>query len=608
MSLKLEKIANYPGPKGPVVLVIMDGVGIGKYEEGDFVRSANKPNLDWLLRELPPHHAQGPRHGRRHAVRRRHGQLRGRPQRHRLRPRLRPGRQPRRQGHRLRRPLRGRDLEGADRQRPGRTTPRSTSSACSPTATSTATSTTSRPCCAQAKEEGVKRVRVHPLLDGRDVPPTSALDYVDHFEEFLAELNADGAVDYAIASGGGRMKITMDRYEADWRMVERGWKTHVRGEGRAFASAARPHRGPPRRDPRRHRPGPAALRHRARRQARRPDRRRRQRHPLQLPRRPRHRDHPRLRGGRLQQVRPRPAPRRPLRRHDAVRRRRRHPEATTSSRRPRIDRTMGEYLADAGVRQLAISETQKFGHVTYFFNGNRSGKFDEALEDYVEIPSDRVPFEQRPWMKAAEITDKRHRGHRLRQVPVHPPQLSQRRHGRPHRHLPGRARSPSRPSTSASAACMPAVRKAGGILVVTADHGNADDMYEHDKDGAVKMRQGHRPAQGPHRPLPQPGPRRHLRPRQRRQGQADGHARPRHLLPRRHLPQPPRLPGPRRLRPLPRGNRRLSFPHYGNMFSIVWKISETFFHCVEKSFPHCGKFFHTVENFSPILDSIGLLN
>ena len=73
---------------------------------------------------------------------------------------------------------------------------------------------------------------------------------------------------------------------------------------------------------------------------------------------------------------------------------------------PSIDRTIGEYLAATGLRQLAISETQKYGHVTYFFNGNRTGKFDEKLEDYVEVPSDRVPFEQRPWMKCAEITDK----------------------------------------------------------------------------------------------------------------------------------------------------------------------------------------------------------
>ena len=73
---------------------------------------------------------------------------------------------------------------------------------------------------------------------------------------------------------------------------------------------------------------------------------------------------------------------------------------------PEITNTMSEYLTLSGVKQLAISETQKYGHVTYFWNGNRSGKFSEELETYIEIPSDVVPFEQRPWMKCAEITDK----------------------------------------------------------------------------------------------------------------------------------------------------------------------------------------------------------
>lgn len=89
---------------------------------------------------------------------------------------------------------------------------------------------------ARAKEEGVARVRVHILLDGRDVGETSALDYVLPFEDFLTSLRSD-SFDVRIASGGGRMKITMDRYEANWAMVELGWKTHVLGEGRQFASA-----------------------------------------------------------------------------------------------------------------------------------------------------------------------------------------------------------------------------------------------------------------------------------------------------------------------------------------------------------------------------------
>ena len=89
----------------------------------------------------------------------------------------------------------------------------------------------------QAKAEGVACVRIHILIDGRDVGETSALEYIDPFEAFIAELR-DASFDIKIASGGGRMKITMDRYEADWSMVERGWQTHVLGEGRQFASAA----------------------------------------------------------------------------------------------------------------------------------------------------------------------------------------------------------------------------------------------------------------------------------------------------------------------------------------------------------------------------------
>ena len=88
----------------------------------------------------------------------------------------------------------------------------------------------------QAHAEGVKKAYCHILLDGRDVPATSALEYVDALEQVLAELNTEGC-DYAIASGGGRMQITMDRYEANWAMVEQGWRTHVQGQGRMFASA-----------------------------------------------------------------------------------------------------------------------------------------------------------------------------------------------------------------------------------------------------------------------------------------------------------------------------------------------------------------------------------
>jgi 2,3-bisphosphoglycerate-independent phosphoglycerate mutase len=181
MTLKLEKIANYPGPQGPVVLVIMDGVGIGTLEEADFVRAACQQTQPRLAPcQLPQYQAQGPRHRRRPALRRRHGQQRSRPQRHRLRPRLRPGRHVRQQSRRVRRHVPGRHLEGmvANVNRNGG---RSISSASSPTATSTATSTTSKPCSPRRRGRRQKRPRPR-LLDGRDVGETSALTMSKAFE------------------------------------------------------------------------------------------------------------------------------------------------------------------------------------------------------------------------------------------------------------------------------------------------------------------------------------------------------------------------------------------------------------------------------------------
>ncbi|PWA49902.1 phosphoglycerate mutase, 2,3-bisphosphoglycerate-independent [Artemisia annua] len=52
-------------------------------------------------------------------------------------------------------------------------------------------------------------------------------------------------------------------------------------------------------------------------------------------------------------------------------------------------------------------ETVKFGHITFFWNGNRSGYFNSELEEYVEIPSDSsITFNVQPKMKALEIGEK----------------------------------------------------------------------------------------------------------------------------------------------------------------------------------------------------------
>ena len=145
---------------------------------------------------------------------------------------------------------------------------------------------------------------------------------------------------------------------------------------------------------------------------------------------------------------------------------------------------MAEYLCKTGVRQFSISETQKFGHVTYFFNGNKSGKFDAKLEEYVEIPSDKVPFEQRPWMKCAEITDR---------------VIAEIESGKwdfiklnfPNGDMVGHTGVFEAVVCSIEGMDLQigrikdAVAKAGGVLLITADHGNSDDMYEHKKDGSL---------------------------------------------------------------------------------------------------------------------------
>jgi 2,3-bisphosphoglycerate-independent phosphoglycerate mutase len=166
---------------------------------------------------------------------------------------------------------------------------------------------------------------------------------------------------------------------------------------------------------------------------------------------------------------------------------------------PAIDRTMGEYLAAAGVRTLAISETQKYGHVTYFFNGNRTGKFDEKLEDYVEIKSDVVPFEQRPWMKCAEIAD------RVVEA-IGSGKYDFIRLNFPNGDMVGHTGVYQAVVCSMEAMDLQigriakAAGEAGAVMIITADHGNSDDMYEHDKktgevsrkaDGTPKAKTSH---------------------------------------------------------------------------------------------------------------------
>ena len=347
----------------------------------------------------------------------------------------------------------------------------------------------------QAKAEGIKTVRIHALLDGRDVPETSALDYVVPFEAFLGEISTDG-FDARIASGGGRQFITMDRYDANWAMVEKGWKTHVLGQGTQFPNATAAVNGL-----REQNPGtidqdlPAFV----------------------------IADHGKaigaiedgdsvvffnFRGDRAIEI-TRAFEEAHFDKFDRVR----FPKVTYAGMLqydgdlklpasflvapPAIRDTTGEWFAKSGIAQFACSETQKFGHVTYFWNGNRSGKFEG--ETWQEVPSDVVPFEQRPWMKAAEIAD-------AMIDAIQSGQYKTLRCNFANGDMVGHTGNFYAATLAVEAVdlslarVLQAVDAAGGVALITADHGNADEMFELDKktkqpslnkDGSYKAKTAH---------------------------------------------------------------------------------------------------------------------
>lgn len=480
---KLRSFSRFSGAKGSVLVVIMDGIGIGPDNEGNAVRAAKTPTLDWLFAHCP--HTQLKAHGTavglpsdadmgnsevgHNAI----GAGRVFSQGARLvNEAIASGRMWRSavwkkliqnvQAHNSTLHFIGLFSDGNVHSHLDHL----------------------KAMLVQAKKEGVKRVRIHILLDGRDVGERSALEYVIPFEAFLKTLHTNG-FDYAIASGGGRMKVTMDRYEADWNIVKRGWYAHVLGEGEKFSSAEVAIRTFRERDPsvtdqflppfvieRDGKPvgtiedGDSVVFFN-------------------------------FRGDRAIEI-SRAFEEEDFNKFDRVR----WPKVEYAGMMqydgdlkipkqflvepPQFERTMGELLAHTGVTQLAISETQKFGHVTYFWNGNWSGKFNEELETYIEIPSDRVPFEQRPWMKSAEITDRlieelksgRHQFARVNYA-----------NGDMVGHT-GFFRSAVIGVESVDLAIsrlLKVIEAMEGVALITADHGNSDEMFETDKSGTPKL-------------------------------------------------------------------------------------------------------------------------
>ncbi|MDR1095054.1 MAG: 2,3-bisphosphoglycerate-independent phosphoglycerate mutase [Spirochaetaceae bacterium] len=479
----LKRNPAWKGRKGPLVLVIMDGVGYGKYPEGDAVADSKMVSLDGLKAACP--------NGRLKA----HGKAVGLPSDDDM----------------------GNSEVGHNAMGCGRVFNQGAALVSKSIETGAiwqgkawkevaATKGTLhfiglfsdgnvhshldhlKAMIVQAKKDGVKTVRVHTLFDGRDVGETSALEYIDPFEAFLKAQSGSG-FDAKIASGGGRMWITMDRYGADWEMVRRGWDVHVHGKGRLFASAREAVE-----TYRKEIPGiidqdlkEFVIAENGK--------------PIGVMKDGDAVVYFNFRGDRALEitaafengdkafdkfdrgVRPKVIYAGMMEYDGDL-----HVPARYLVSPPSIDRTLGEYLAASGVRTLAISETQKYGHVTYFFNGNRTGKFDEKLETFTEIKSDVLPFEQRPWMKCAEIADEV-----LKAIPSG--KYDYIRLNFPNGDMVGHTGVYQAVVCSMEAMDIQigriarAVKEAGGIMLITADHGNSDDMYEHDKKtGAVSRK------------------------------------------------------------------------------------------------------------------------
>lgn len=331
----------------------------------------------------------------------------------------------------------------------------------------------------EAYKAGVRKMRVHAVFDGRDVGPFTAAEYVKQFEEFVKQFSD---ADIRIADGGGRMVYVADRYESDWQVVARGWDAMVNGEADYYFKSVD--------------------------------------EALSI----------------LRRVKPDcqdqflPAfvivdkhdyPVGTVKKGDAFIyfdfRADRAVEIARAFTEPGFNKfsrgnyrvgdvyfagmmeydndkhipahqlvsavsfgeTLHEFLSEMGKRQLAVSETVKFGHITYYFDGN---SYDELPgEKFVEIKSDTLPLEERPWMKSAEITD---------EVVKRMEDYDFVRLNFPGGDMVGHTADILATTMAIEAIdiCLARIAKKvdelGGMMMIVADHGNAEELLN--EDGSPK--------------------------------------------------------------------------------------------------------------------------
>ena len=347
----------------------------------------------------------------------------------------------------------------------------------------------------QAQKEGIERVRIHLVLDGRDVPPQSADQYIQLLEGKIQELKtiSNFPLDYQIACGGGRMIFIADRYESDWNIVKKGWDALVYGKADYYFTSAMQAVDESRKqnpdlqdqyfpsfvitepgsdgnaDPSRPvglvKDGDSFIFYNFR-----ADR------AIEITRAFTEQDFQGFNRG-TEHNRPLNVYFVGMTEYDADQ----HLPAHCLVSPIKIENTLHEVLGKNNISQLAVAETVKFGHITYYFNGN---SYDPAKgEEFLEIKSDTRPFDERPWMKAAEITDAV-----LEKIsetdPNGKPKYQFIRINYAGGDMVGHF-GELEPTIVAMEAIdlqldrlAKVVDRLGGMMIITADHGNAEEVYD----------------------------------------------------------------------------------------------------------------------------------
>lgn len=337
-----------------------------------------------------------------------------------------------------------------------------------------------------AFEQGIRHLRVHALLDGRDVGIQSAQRYVCELEEDFSYINDHGGFDYCFACGGGRERIIMDR-DHHWSKVAEGWDLMVHGKGA--------HRFPSMM---------AAI-----------DFFRTEQVGLVDQDMPGFvivddQDRPvgliadadavvmvNFRGDRAIEI----TEAFELDDFDGFDRGHR-PNITFAGMMvydedrnlpalqmmgpTKVKNPFGKRLVEMGIKQFRLTETQKYAHVTFFFNGGYRQPLDAALEDYILIPSDKgLTFSDAPQMKAPEIAA---RAVELIDSGEYGFGLINFANADMVGHC-GEMESAIKAVEAVDAAVgqiVKALEKAGGCALIIADHGNAEEMKVATVDGGLE--------------------------------------------------------------------------------------------------------------------------